>query len=309
MTADMTSGPWYHLRCLMRAQLLPILRRIVKVGVAVLLALVLVGATYQGVATSLERRDAERPGRLVDVGGYQLHIHCVGEGSPTVVLEAAAGGMSAAWGWVQPELSTVTRVCSYDRAMLGWSEGGADGFSTSRIPEELRTLLANANERGPFVLVGHELGATFVRDFAARFGSETAAVVLVEESGRPRGRASVRAWPWLARVGLLRAAGTPSSLSAGLLGESGVAMRVFLNRPDHLTRAALELSSAAEAEAESRSRRRDASIALTTVTTASRGLPALLSTPEQAEPVIRAARSALVRVRAERAAKAALTAP
>ena len=293
----------------MRAQLLPILRRIVKVVVAVFLGLVLVGTTYQGVATSLERREAERPGRLVDVGGYQLHIHCLGQGSPTVVLEASAGGMSAAWSWVQPELSVVTRVCSYDRAMLGWSEGGDDGFSVSRVPEKLRALLANAGEQGPFVLVGHELGATVVRDFAARFGSETAAVVLVEESGARPGSALVRAWPWLARVGLLRAAGTPSNLSAGLPGESGVAMRVFLNRPDHLTRAARELSSAAGTEAESLSRRLDPSIGLTTLTTASRGLPALLSTREQAEPVIVATRDALIRVRAERAAKAASTAP
>ena len=30
---------------------------------------------------------------------------------------------------------------------------------------------------GPFVLVGHELGATSVRDFASRFASETAAIV------------------------------------------------------------------------------------------------------------------------------------
>ena len=215
----------------MLARLPPNLRRIVKAAFAILLCLALVGATYQGVATSLERRELERPGRLVDVGGHQLHIHCQGQGSPTVVLEAAAGGMSAAWSWIQPELASVTRVCSYDRAWLGWSEGGDEGYSSARIPEELHTLLLNAGERGPFVLVGHELGATVVRDFAARFGGETAAVVLVQESGARSRSPFFRAWPWLARVGLLRAAGTLSNLAAELPGESGDAMRIFLNRP------------------------------------------------------------------------------
>lgn len=283
----------------MLARLPPNLRRIVKAAFAMLVCLALVGATYQGIATSLERRELERPGRLVDVGGHQLHIHCLGQGSPTVVLEAAAGGMSAAWSWIQPELASVTRVCSYDRAWLGWSEGGDEGYSSARIPEELHTLLLNAGEQGPFVLVGHELGATIVRDFAARFGSETAAVVLVQESGARSGSPFFRAWPWLARVGLLRAAGTLSNLAAELPGESGDAMRIFLNRPDHLTRAALELSSADEAEAESLSRRLDPSIRVTVVTTASRGLPAFLSTREQAEPVTQAIRGAIVRVRDE----------
>ena len=265
---------------------------------AVLGGLVLVGATYQGVVTSLERREIERPGRFVDVGGYQLHIYCVGQGSPTVVLEASAGGMAAAWSWIQPELAADTRVCSYDRARLGWSEGSADGYSWSRVPEDLHTLLANANERGPFVLVGHELGAVFVRDFAARFGSETAAVVLVQETGTRSGGLFVRAWPWLARVGLLRAAGTLSNVPAGLPADASESARIFLNRPDHLTRAAIELSSADEAEADGLCRRVDSAIEITTVSTTSRGLPALLSTRDQAEVVTQVIRDAIDRVRA-----------
>src|SRR6185369_14109164 len=58
----------------------------------------LAGATYQGVATALERREFPPPGLLVSVGDHQLHIYCTGTGSPTVVLEAPAAGLSAAWG-------------------------------------------------------------------------------------------------------------------------------------------------------------------------------------------------------------------
>ena len=281
----------------MLATLPPNLRRIVKVVFVVLFFLALVGTTYQSVATALERRELERPGRFVDVGGHQLHIRCLGQGLPTVVLEAAAGGMSAAWGWVQPDVATVTRVCSYDRAWLGWSEGGDRGYSPERTLEELHTLLVNANEPGPYVLVGHELGATVVRDFASRFGTETAAVILVQETGARTGTLSVRAWPWLARVGFLRVAGTLSNLAAELPRESGDVMRIFLNRPDHLARAAQEALSGDAAEAESLSRVVDPSIPVIALTTTSTGQPALLSTQERADPVARAIRDAVLRLR------------
>jgi pimeloyl-ACP methyl ester carboxylesterase len=273
------------------------LRRIVKVASLVLLFLALVGMTYQSVATALERRELERPGRFVDVGGHQLHIHCLGHGAPTVVLEAAAGGMSAAWGWVQPDVAAVTRVCSYDRAWLGWSEGGNDGYSPAHTLEELHTLLVNANEEGPFVLVGHEFGSTVVRDFASRFGNETAAVILVKETGASTGRLSVRAWPWLARVGLLRATRTLSNLAAELPAESSAVVRIFLNRPDHLARAAREELSAERAEAESLSRVIDPSVEVTELTTTSKGLPAFLSTERQAAPVSQAILDTVARLR------------
>ena len=91
------------------------IRHVLKIAAAILVVILLAGATYQGVATALERRKYPHPGSLVDVGGHQLHIHCTGEhvsGAPTVVLEAPEGGMSAEWGWVQAALSRSRRVCS-----------------------------------------------------------------------------------------------------------------------------------------------------------------------------------------------------
>ena len=113
------------------------LRRTTRAIVALLAFFVLAGATYQGVATALERHRFQRPGGLVDAGGHQLHIFCMGQGSPVVLLEAAAGSMSVAWGWIQPEIARMTRVCSYDRAGLGWSEAGDGQYIPSRVPEEL----------------------------------------------------------------------------------------------------------------------------------------------------------------------------
>jgi hypothetical protein len=55
-----------------------------------------------------------------------LYMTCMGEGSPTVILEAGGGGGAAAWREVQPGIAEVTRVCSYDRANV---PGGASSFA------------------------------------------------------------------------------------------------------------------------------------------------------------------------------------
>ena len=78
--------------------------------VVALVVLAVVGAIYQAIATERDERAYPPPGQLVDVGGYRLHINCVGEGSPTVILEAANLGMSAHWVRVQQQLAKTTRV-------------------------------------------------------------------------------------------------------------------------------------------------------------------------------------------------------
>jgi pimeloyl-ACP methyl ester carboxylesterase len=120
------------------------------------------------------------PGHLVDVGGFRLHINSSGEGSPAVILDAALGGSSVSWTLVQPALSTLTRVCSYDRAGFGWSEAGPPPRTAGRIAEELRTLLANARVPPPFILVGHSFGGFVMRIFAARYRADVAGLVLVD---------------------------------------------------------------------------------------------------------------------------------
>jgi pimeloyl-ACP methyl ester carboxylesterase len=120
------------------------------------------------------------PGTLVDVGGFRLHIHCSGEGSPAVILDAALGGSSVSWSLVQPELAMLSRVCSYDRAGFGWSDAGPVPRTAGRIAEELHTLLQRAHVAPPFLLVGHSFGGLVAQIFAHRFQSETAGMVLVD---------------------------------------------------------------------------------------------------------------------------------
>jgi pimeloyl-ACP methyl ester carboxylesterase len=276
-------------------------RHIVFVVAGLVTFIVLAGVTYQSVATSLERRKFPYPGRLVAVKDHQLHLHCTGEGTPTVVLEAPAAGMSVGWSWVQNGLADSTRVCSYDRAGLGWSEAGEGGYDAARVPDELHTLLERAGERGPFVIVGHELGASFARVYASRFRAETAALVLIDD---PAGSAEsaphaaprlVRAWPWLARIGVLRVTGALSRHAAGIEGDSGGATRAFLNRPDHLARGALEVARLRDTARAAAAEPLDPALPITEVQADRRTPPALLDSADRARDVTRAIEQAIKR--------------
>jgi pimeloyl-ACP methyl ester carboxylesterase len=208
--------------------------------------------------------------------------------------------MSAAWGWIQPEIAKTTRVCSYDRAGLGWSEAGDGNYVPTRVPEELRVLLDRANEIGPIVLVGHEQGALFARMYAARFASDTAALVLIDDPLEVRTPAEpgfAPAWPWLARVGILRLSGRLPALATGLPGDSGGAMRAFLNRPDHLTRAAMELSQFREVETTARATPLPPRIMVTPVSIGAYAQPAMLVDPGTATRVTHAIQATVAKVR------------
>lgn len=148
--------------------------------VAAIAVVAAVGATYETIAGSGDHTTYPPAGRLVDVGGYRLHLDCRGEGSPTVVMDAGLGGSSLDWSLVQPQLATTTQVCTYDRAGMGWSEPSPLPRTPGHIAEELRTLLTNAGVPGPYVLVGHSLAGKNIRMFASAYPDDVAGMVLVD---------------------------------------------------------------------------------------------------------------------------------
>ncbi len=160
-------------------------------GLAVLLGLALVGYLYEPFAEAADAKSYPPPGQLVDVGGYRLHIHCTGSGSPTVVIDAGLGDWSTSWGeTVQPGVAKTTRVCTYDRAGMGWSDAGPLPRDAEHFARELHTLLQNANVPGPYILVGHSLGGLPVRVFAHEYPSDMVGVVFIESMNPTRFRAT-----------------------------------------------------------------------------------------------------------------------
>jgi len=142
------------------------LKRAVLMLIALALLLGLAGITYQAACTARDARRFPPPGRLVNVDGHRLHAYCTGEGSPTVILEAGWSDCWLNWHLVQPEVAKFTRVCSYDRAGMGWSDAGPYPRTSGQIVREMHALLSNAGIPGPYVLVGHSFGGFNVRLFA-----------------------------------------------------------------------------------------------------------------------------------------------
>jgi pimeloyl-ACP methyl ester carboxylesterase len=117
---------------------------------------------------------------MVDVGGFRLHLKCSGEGSPTIVLDAGLGDSNLVWAEIQSILAQTNRVCSYDRAGVGWSDRGPRPRTFQKAAEELHTLLIMAGEIGPYVLVGHSAGVNSIRLFAHSYPEDVAGMVLIE---------------------------------------------------------------------------------------------------------------------------------
>ena len=63
--------------------------------------LLALGASYEAFMAAGDADRYPARGQLVDVGGYRMHVSGVGEGSPTVVLDAGLGGFSLDWSLVQ----------------------------------------------------------------------------------------------------------------------------------------------------------------------------------------------------------------
>lgn len=119
-------------------------------------------------------------GTLVELGGHRLHVNCVGQGHPAVVVENGLGDFSFDWVLVQQRVSRFTRICTYDRAGYAWSDPGPMPRTFAQINLELRDALRVLGERGPFILIGHSYGGPVVRNFAKTWPSEVAGIVFVD---------------------------------------------------------------------------------------------------------------------------------
>jgi hypothetical protein len=120
------------------------LRRVgylLAVLVFLLVLLSCAGALYQSVADYRDRSLNPPPGLLVKVDDFRMHLYCIGQGSPTVVLDSGIGDSWLSWRKVQPEVALFTRVCSYDRAGMGWSDKSPNPRTSRLIATELHTLL------------------------------------------------------------------------------------------------------------------------------------------------------------------------
>ena len=229
------------------------------------------------------------PGRLVDVEGHRLHIWCTGSGDPTVVLDAGLGGTAFDWGHVQPGVAEFTRVCSYDRAGMGYSDEGPRPRTSQQIVRELVTLLDGSAIDGRVVLVGGSYGGWNMRILTTAHDERVAGLVLVdarhEATGERFAAAGISENPpwvaWVARlapvaayVGIARlvgfSPGPPPDSMAPSVREFARATRF---RSSAFASGADELESATESAEQVKSARRVLDIPLVVVSAGRRRSP------------------------------------
>ncbi len=156
--------------------------------VFILLGLALLGMAGYRYEKRAAQRDFERlqpPGRRIQVGDHRLYLLAMGErlpGQPLVVLESGHGDWSRVWARVQPEIAGFARVVSYDRAGFGWSDSGPQPRTPLQIVTELHSLLEQAGEQPPYLLVGHSMGGPFSRLFYSLYPQEVAGMVWVDSA-------------------------------------------------------------------------------------------------------------------------------
>ena len=174
----------------------------------------LAGLAYQYLAAAKDDKENPPQGRLIDVGGYRLHVNCQGkpkEGVPTVILESGIWGSSLDWQLVQPAIAEMTQVISYDRAGYGWSDRGPCPRTFEQMGRELKQVLEEMGIKPPYIFVGHSLGGPIVRYYHSEHSDEVAGMVLIDtphEDDPPQFsrifRIAAWAFSYLAYFGALR---------------------------------------------------------------------------------------------------------
>lgn len=144
-------------------------------------AIALIGTTPATVpAPSFDPNPYMHAQRRIDIGGRKLNLYCTGSGAPTVVLEAGANDTTLAWRFVQPAIAQKTRVCSYDRAGLGFSDPAPVPRDADAAVRDLHALLQGAGIAPPYVLVAHSLGGLYAPLYAQTHRADIAGMVLVD---------------------------------------------------------------------------------------------------------------------------------
>jgi pimeloyl-ACP methyl ester carboxylesterase len=124
------------------------------------------------------------PGRLLSVGTHRLHLHCMGQGTPAMVLESGMSGWSQDWAWVQAHLAQGGQVCSYDRAGYGWSDPAPAPRDGLAAVDDLRRTLDTAGVATPRLLVGHSMGGLLIGLYARAYPREVAGLAFLDAVGR-----------------------------------------------------------------------------------------------------------------------------
>lgn len=158
-----------------------IIKRVLK-WVSISIGSFLLFIIIAGLCLRLLSSKPQAPGKLVDIGGFKLHINSTGEreNKPTLVIEGGGGMASQYYHWLSEGLKDNMRVVRYDRAGIGYSDASNTPRDPETIGRELHTLLEKAGELPPYIMLGHSLGGPYIRVFTELYPDEVKGMFLLD---------------------------------------------------------------------------------------------------------------------------------
>jgi pimeloyl-ACP methyl ester carboxylesterase/protein-S-isoprenylcysteine O-methyltransferase Ste14 len=172
---------WERYRGRVPRWIFPNRKALILTVAALAVAAPLAGFVYEAYEDGRTRRAFEPPGMLVDIGGRKLHLLCIGDGSPIVFFEASGFGVSSlASAMVRERLASRTRVCSYDRIGMGWSDPAPSHLTAGGLASDLAVLQDRADLPAPFVIVASSIGGLVAEMFARQYPERVAGLVFLD---------------------------------------------------------------------------------------------------------------------------------
>lgn len=158
-------------------------RTIILILVATLIAFPILWVAYSAMSNSITAsRWLQNPhpsGERIQAGDTSLFIRVKGQGTPAVIIQTGLGSTSLEWWHIQDSLAEDTTVITYDRNAYGWSLASGSPATAENVTTNLRAILNKKGIRGPYILVGNDIGALYTQHFARKHAAEVAGVILI----------------------------------------------------------------------------------------------------------------------------------
>jgi len=146
--------------------------KVTRLIIIAFIVLILTVLTYITVIINININETESflnkpepPGKKIEIDRKKVYYTVRGKGVPTVIIEPGLGSASPEWWDIQNSLAKYTTVLTYDRAGYGWSDPGVGPRTAKLVASELQALVQTLQLKGPYIFIGHGIGALYVQYF------------------------------------------------------------------------------------------------------------------------------------------------
>lgn len=155
---------------------------ILKVIVAAILILMVIGAILHNTYLKGKLAAIKPYGQLVAVDDGQMHIYSMGNGEKTIVLLPGMGVSlpSAEFSPLMCKLSGTYTVVCVEYFGAGFSSVTSKPRTCENYVEETRAALSSAGFKAPYVLMPHSISSIYSEYYAAKYPKEVEAVISLD---------------------------------------------------------------------------------------------------------------------------------